>query len=192
MYFDPSGKDGYLGSNGEYFWFEKKTVDSFSDINHIEWTKVTSDKQKWDEAITIRDANIEALVSLSFDREQVSKDVKLYDESSPLFTKESKLLNPENYTKEWTAATNSETNKSDALTSKELGNTGFQLKYYPSKGGDDQANSLGIVKSNFFLHTIEAVKEKVERLLYKDKADSDPLYDMHVKNARAFLKESKK
>ena len=39
---------------------------------------------------------------------------------------------------------------------------------------------------------IEAGKEFVERILYKDKAESDPLYDMHVKNARAFLKESKK
>ena len=79
----------------------------------------------------------------------------------------------------------------DALTSGELGNTGFQLKFYPSKGGDPNANSLGIVKTNRLSHIIEAGLEKIERLIYKEKADNDPLYDMHVNNAQQYLKKSK-
>ena len=190
-YYDPKGLDGYEGSNGEYRWFDNMQVASFSDDSQVEWTRVSSDKQKWDEAIKIREANIEALVSLSFDKDQASQDVRLYSEESPLFTKESLLLNPEKYTKKWNNEFNSDTMSTDALTSGELGNTGFQLKFYPSKGGDPNANSLGIVKTNRLSHIIEAGLEKIERLIYKEKADNDPLYDMHVNNAQQYLKKSK-
>ena len=145
LFQDPTGPDGYYGSNGEYQWIDSMTANSFSDVNHVEWIKVTSDKNKWDEAMTIREANIEALTLLSFDKDQVSHDVKLYSEDSPLFTKESQLLNHERYTKGWESELNSETMKADALTSGEIDNTGLQLKFYSTKGGEMEANSLGLV-----------------------------------------------
>ena len=189
-YFDPKGLDGYSGSNGEYVWFDKMDVESFSDINHIQWTRVTSDKQKWDEAMTIREANIEALVSLGFDRTQSSQDVRLFDESSSLFTKESLLLNPEQYIATWEPSLNSATMKTDALTSNEVDGSGYQLKFYPQKGSDSSANSLGLIKANQFTHKVEAAIEAFERIVFGNQADNDPIYDMHVKNARGFLNRS--
>ncbi len=191
MYFDPQGLDGYSGSNGAYVWFEKMNAESFSDINHVEWTKVTSDKQKWDEAMTIRDANIEALVSLGFDREQVIQDVRLYNGDSPLFTKESHLLNPEQYVTSWKSNLNSATGKADALVSGKLFDASLQLKFYSVKGGIDNANSLGLVRFGVH-HFVEAGLEILERGLFPKKANEDPLYDMHLRNAQLYLNTKKK
>ena len=191
MFFDPQGLDGYSGSNGEYVWFDKKDVESFSDINHIEWKRVTSNKHNWDEAMIIRKANIEALVSLGFDRVQSSQDVKLFDESSSVFTKESRLLNPEHYTATWEPSLNSATMKTDALTSNEVDSSGYRLKFYSTKGSDSSANSLGLIKAGRFEHKVEAAIEAIERIIFSNKADNDPVYDMHVKNARGFLNRSK-
>jgi len=77
---DPNGEeiDGYEGSNGQYKWFDNHSEQSFTE-NSVIWTKVTENKDDWNEAMTVRDANIEGLVSLGFDKSQVEKDVRLYD-----------------------------------------------------------------------------------------------------------------
>ena len=186
--FDPDGKDGYVSNAGNYQWFWNMVTESFSDISGNSWTWVTNNKEKWDEAITIREANIEALVSLSYDRESVSKDVQLYSGDSPLFTKESYLQNAESYTKNWATAFNSATGAIDSFVSGEIGNSGLQLKFYPEKGGQREANSLGLVKTGIVLHPLEGFVEMFERVIFKDKADNDPLYDMHKNNAKQFLK----
>ena len=190
-YYDPDGRDGYFGSNFEYRWFDDKEGFSFCDEAGIEWSWVTDNKENWDEAITIRNANIEALVSLSFDRDDVSRDVRLYSPDSPLFTKESYLQNKELYTNGWATAFNSATRERDSFVSGEIGNSGFQLKFYLQKGALLETNSLGIVKSGLVLHSIEGVIERVERTVFKDRADNDPLYDMHVHNAKRFMKWKK-
>lgn len=186
--YDPDGRDGYVSNTGNYQWFWNMVTESFSDISGNSWTWVTNNKEKWDEAITIREANIEALVSLSYDRDDVSKDVQLYSGDSPLFTKESFLQNAESYTKNWATAFNSATGRIDSFVSGEIGNSGLQLIFYPEKGGQIEANSLGLVKTGIVLHPLEGFVEMLERIVFRDKADNDPLYDMHKNNAKQFLK----
>ena len=182
---DPNGEeyDGYEGSNGQYKWFDNHSEQSFSE-NGVKWTKVTENKSDWDEATAIRDANIEGLVSLGFDRSQAERDVRLYEGDNPLFTKESQLNNANNYTGSWESSYNS--GGETAYESPEIKNTGYSLKYYPTKNGGKKA--LGIVKRGILGHGLEGVLELLERKVYKQKADSDPLYDMHYRNARGLLK----
>ena len=187
LYVDPDGKDGYEGSHGEYRWFSNMENPSFCDTDGVEWTWITSSKEDWKEAMLIREANIEALVSLSFDRNIVSKDVRLYAGDSPLFTKESYLQNANSYINGWRAAFNSETGEMDSFVSGEIEHSGLQLKYYPQKGGVKQASSLGLVRTAPINHFWEGALERIERLLYLEKADTDPLYDMHVLNANRLL-----
>ena len=189
--FDPNGLDGYVSSRGEYKWFDDMTSMSFSDKNKTEWKRVTSERDKWDEAISIRQANIEALTDLGFDRDQVTKDVRLYNGDSPLFTKESHLMNPERYVANWESDINSATGKADALVSGEIIDTGLQLKFYSVKGDSDNANSLGLVRLGVY-HLVEAGLEFLERGLFPIKADDDPLYDMHLRNAQLYLNRKKK
>ena len=182
---DPNGEeyDGYEGSNGQYKWFDNHSEQSFSE-NGVKWTKVTENKSDWDEATAIRDANIEGLVSLGFDRSQAERDVRLYEGDNPLFTKESQLNNANNYTGSWESSYNS--GGETAYESPEIKNTGYSLKYYPTKNGGKKA--LGIVKRGILGHGLEGVLELLERKVYKQKVDSDPLYDMHYRNARGLLK----
>ncbi len=190
-YVDIDGQDGYVGSHGEYVWFNNKNDSFFHDDNGIEWTWVTDSKENWDEAIIIREANIEALVSLSFDLNAVSRDVRLYPGNSPLFTKESYLEHPELYVTKWKSALNSASGTYDAFVSGEIGNSGLQLKYYTKKGDQEMTNSLGLVKSKTIPHVYEGAVEWIERRLFKEVADMDPIYDMHVNNAKQFLKWKK-
>ena len=185
---DPKGKmlDGYEGSNGQYKWFDKHTEQSFKD-NNVIWTKVTDNKSDWREATTIRNANIEGLVILGFDREVVEKDVRLYDGNDPLFTKESKLNNANNYITDWMSAPNS--GGEEASQSPEIASTGYALKYYPTKNSG--FNSLGIVKTNKIGHAIEGFLEWLERKKHGNIADTDPIYDMHYYNALGLLKMNK-
>lgn len=66
---------------------------------------ITGDREKWNEAITIRKANIEGLSSLypNMSKEDIENDVRLYKADNPLFTKESKLNNINKYVSNWTA-----------------------------------------------------------------------------------------
>ncbi len=179
-YVDPSGKeyDGYEGSNGQYKWFENHSEKSFTE-NNVKWTKVTENKSNWEEATAIRDANIEGLVNLGFERSQVENDVRLYEGDNPLFTKESKLNNANNYIGFWKSSYNS--GGETAYESPEIKNTGYSLKYYPTKNGEQKA--LGIVKRGKLGHYFEGGMEWVERKIFNQKADKDPLYDMHYRNA---------
>ena len=184
---DPNGReyDGYEGSNGQYQWFDNHSEKSFTDNNNVTWSKVTNNRANWNEATTIRNANIEGLVSLGFNRSQVEKDVRLYNVDNQLFTKESKLNNAQNYTKEWTSAKNS--GGPMAAESPEINNSGYSLKFYPAKNGEK--NALGITRSDGFFHLIECGLELIERKIFKDYADKDPLYDMHYGNACGLLKD---
>ena len=187
LFIDPTGKDGYRGSNGDYKWFENKSEKtSFVDKNKTKWTWVTGNRDAWNEAITIRKANINALVLMGNDMEQVSKDVQLYPESSPLFTKESHLLDYSKYIEQWHESINSDSMGSEAWASGELESSGYELKFYPQKNGDPTANSLGLVQIGPS-HIFEAAIEFIERKLFGNNADNDPLYDMHLKNALGFL-----
>ena len=182
---DPNGAeyDGYEGSNGQYKWFDNHSEQSFTD-NNVNWTKVTDNRANWNEATTIRDANIEGLVSLGFDRNQVENDVRLYDGNNPLFTKESQLNNANNYIESWESSYNS--GGETAYESPEIKNTGYSLKYYPTKNGGEK--SLGIVKRGKIGHYFEGGMELAERKIFHQKADNDPMYDMHFKNACGLLK----
>ena len=51
----------------------------------------------------------------------------------------------------------------------------------------EKKKSLGIVKTGYMGHFIEGGLEKLERFIYSQKADNDPLYDMHYSNANALL-----
>ena len=75
----------------------------------------------------------------------------------------------------------------EAWVSGELESSGYELKFYRQKGGNPKANSLGLVKTGI-AHYYEAAIEFLERKLYGDQADDDPLYDMHLNNALGFLK----
>jgi RHS repeat-associated protein len=184
-YIDPTGMDGYDDGNGNYQWFDDKTDDTFIDDNNATWTKVSSDKNAWNQATTIRDAVVTGLVQLGNDEAEVKKDVGLFSGDSPLFTKEAKINNADKYTSDWTPKYNSDSKKDDALQSSEISKTGFALKYYPTKGGEK--NAIGIVKSNSLLHVFEAGMETIERKIWKSNATNDPLYDMHYNNARKLL-----
>lgn len=181
---DPNGEeyDGYEGSNGQYKWFDNHFEQSFSE-NGVKWTKVTDNKSYWDEATAIREANVEGLVSLGFDRSQAERDVRLYEGNNPLFTKESKLNNANKYTGSWKSSYNS--GGETAYESPEINNTGYSLKYYPTKNGGEKA--LGVVKRGL-AHHLEGGLEWLERKIFKQKADNDPFYDMHYRNARGLLK----
>ena len=186
---DPDGReyDGYEGSNGQYKWFDNHSEQSFID-NNVRWTKVTDNKADWNEATTIRNANIEGLVSLGFDRSQAEHDVRLYDGDNPLFTKESQLNNADNYIGSWERSYNS--GGETAYESPEINNSGYSLKYYPTKNGGNR--SLGIVNSGKVGHLIEGGMEWLERKIFGQKADTDPMYDMHFNNACGLLKSFNK
>lgn len=132
LFIDPDGRDGYEGSNGLYRWFDDRTGNNpFVDDDGTEWKWITDDRKAWNEAIVIREANIDALIMLNFNEKQVRTDVRLFPGTSALFTKESKLLNHEKYTEKWGRRFNSENFRRDAKESDDLGESGFRLKYYP-------------------------------------------------------------
>ena len=184
---DPDGMeiDGYKGSNGQYVWFANHTEKTFVDGNGVTWDKVTDNRHDWDEATTIREANVQALVCLGFNRKEVEYDVRLYDGDNTLFTKESQLLHPQKYISNWENAFNSEDESYTAKQSPTIKNTGYSLKFYSNKGGQKGSNSLGLVKTNELSHFFEGLFEKIESVL--PNSNSDPLYDMHYNNASGFL-----
>ncbi|MBQ3946162.1 MAG: RHS repeat-associated core domain-containing protein [Alphaproteobacteria bacterium] len=185
---DPDGCeiDGYYGSNNQYQWFDNHTEQSFVDENGVTWNKVTNNREAWNEAITIRIANIQGLENLGYDRSEAEHDVRLYNEENPLFTKVSHLLDPQKYITKWETAPNSD--EGNAKQSPEIKSTGFSLKYYPNKGGQKRANSLGIVQTSGLGHLFEAGMEAIEREICGSKADSDSLYDMHYNNATGLIR----
>lgn len=92
----------------------------------------------------------------------------------------------EAYTTDWDSAYNSYTHSYDAFTSPEIGNSGFQLKYYAAKEGGTDA--IGLVKENLEGHVIEWALELLDGYLrdHYNMAD-DFIYDMHLFNALNFM-----
>lgn len=184
-YTDPTGLYGYKNDDGDYQWFPNETADSFVDEAGRTWTYVAKDEHDFNEAVTIRDAVIAGLTSFDYAIEDVKKNVELYDESSPLFTKGAKLKEGSNYHSDWEeefSTGNDERNKYRAYQSPKIGNSNFALKYYEKKG--EEKNAICVVRSGLIQHCIEASIEMIERLFWGDKATNDPMYDMHYNNAQ--------
>jgi|BioPla2DNA2_1021312.scaffolds.fasta_scaffold53569_2 hypothetical protein len=121
--------DGYTDGPGNYKWFDNHTEASFIEGNTT-WNKVTNNRSEWNKATTIRDAVIIDLVMLGNNEESVNKDVELFSDDSPLFTKEVNLNNAEKCTSGWEPKFNSNTRRKDAFQSENLSNTGYALKFY--------------------------------------------------------------
>ena len=186
---DPNGReiDGYEGNNVQYQWFDNHTEQSFVDENGVIWNKVADDQNAWKETTSIREANIQGLVNWGYDIKDVENDVRLYNGDNPLFTKESHLLNPDKYISSRKKSYNSEGKGGITKTSPEIKGTEYSLKFYSEKGGQKNANSLGIVKSGIWGHLYEFARERYEEIMYPGTAVSDPSYDMHYDNARGLL-----
>jgi len=96
------------------------------------------------------------------------------------------LNNPESYISNWELAYNSYTNSYDAKESPEIGDSGFQLKYYAEKEGEIDA--LGLVKDGIVRHDLEAALEVIDGFL-RDNLNlaDDIIYDIHLFNALNFM-----
>lgn len=193
-YVDPNGEFAYKNEMGDYKWFDDQyTTASFKDEQGNNWTYVTDNQKKFNEAVTIRDAVIQGLsVLTNTSCDKLKQDVELFEQTSPLFTKEVKVVNPEKYICNWKDARNSDSNArktSKTRQSPNIGNTGYALKYYQDKGNSWDVNAMGVVKSSKIGHIFEAFLEKMERVIFKTRADDDPLYDMHVRNAENLLQK---
>ena len=155
-------------------------------INVAALNKSKSTFMPYHEQFIINLANLAALYELGGSLDYLKQDLDNYSINSSAYSKFSKLYNTGRYTTGWQPAYNSETGTYDALVSSEIGNSGFQLKLYSEKAGEN--NALGLVKSGFFEHNIEAALEYLERtVIEKFGLLDDFLYDMHFFNALNFM-----
>ncbi|MCC6721266.1 MAG: hypothetical protein IT243_03625 [Bacteroidia bacterium] len=185
---------GYRDQNGNYKWFYDKTDTSFIDEYNRKWTKVTENKEKWDRAVTIRNANICALLNLGFDTLKVLRDVQLLNENSILFTHFSKLENCQDYIFSWKNAFNSHCFKYNARKSSKIPMTDLALKFYLSKANTNNTATLGLVKRNFLKHCFEFTGEIIKKFKIKLRHLSPENYlknYMHLNNAIELLNEKK-
>ncbi|MCC8173889.1 MAG: hypothetical protein LIO65_05790 [Odoribacter sp.] len=131
-------------------------------------------------------ANIAALYDVGGELETMKQDLVNYPSNNALYTKYNKLNNPERYIAGWTSEFNSGGERT--YCSGEIRNSGFELKFYPTKNGE--VNALGLVKSNWAGHAIEAALEFLERkIVERTDKDDDFLYDMHLFNAVNFMND---
>ena len=198
-FIDPTGMsptDGYEDGKGNYVWFDNETAASFTDEYGKSWSKVTGKKGEWNEATTVRDANVKALVELGFNEKEAKQDVRLQPGDSKDFTKHSKLENQEKYTSKWEKALNSEDllngdlSKAFSRSAKqeEIPNSDYSLKFYPDKSGEKNINALGLIQSSFFPHVEEAAFEILDMVIRKVfNGRDDTLIDMHADNAWDYL-----
>ena len=185
---------GYKDKDGNYKWFDEKTDSFFTDDNNHNWIKVTENKDKWNKAMIIRNANIYALLDLGFDTMKVLKDVQLLSENSILFTRFSKLENYKDYVFYWKTAFNSTNFKFNALKSAKISETDLSLKFYNQKAHIANAAALGLVKKSFFEHFAEASIELIKKYRYKMNRMTIETYlknYMHLNNAIELLNERK-
>jgi len=191
---------GYTDNKGSYIWFDEHNEEVFKDKNKVEWNLVAVNKLAWEEAVLIRKANAIALISLGFDSTRVYTDIELFEESSTLFTKLSKLENYSGYVKGWERAYNSQSNSFSSKMSSHIEfenvKTRLVLKFYPTKGQNNPRNSIGLVKKGFIPHTFEAFLEVLEIIVKKIVGSNDPnsdlIYDMHLRNSKKLLRKDKK
>lgn len=140
----------------------------------------------YQEQFIISLANLAAMHELGKSLENLKTDLVNYSEGNSLYTKLNQLNNHAQYTTGWAAAFNSSTFSYDALVSQEIGNSGFQLKFYPEKDG--AINALGLIKDNLPEHIVEAALEFLEYIDVKYSGfPDDYLYDMHLFNAINFM-----
>ena len=133
-------------------------------------------------------ANIAALYELGNSIEGIQQDLCNYSTSSGLYTKYNKLNNYESYIDAWEVTYNSSANSDTAYVSIEIGESGFQLKFYPEKNGE--YNALGLVKASLGEHVIEAALEFLEYIDVKYAGfPDDYLYDMHLFNVLNFMND---
>ena len=185
---------GYRDANGNYKWFDYKKDTVFFDELNRKWTKVSENKEKWNRAITIRNANICALLNLGFDTMKVLRDVKLLNENSILFTHFSKLENFQEYILSWKTAFNSYNFKYNARKSSKIPKTDLSLKFYLQKANTSNSAALGLVKKNYFRHLFEFAVEILKKIELKTNRLSRENYlknYMHLNNAIELLNNKK-
>lgn len=195
-----NGSAGYTDSLGNYTWFNEVNDTLFADSSGQVWFKITENKELWDEAMTIRIANVQALIMLGFDSIKVSQDVFMYDEKSSLFTKLSHLTNNSVYVKDWEPSFNSETFQKDAKKSQRIKSstikTDLALKFYSRKANVDNVHAIGLNKKGIIKHGFEAGMEVLESIFKKiggnKNVHSDPIFDMHLRNAKRLLNKTNK
>lgn len=186
---------GYTDSLGRYKWLTNDMV-KYEMAEGKSWYLVSENKKLWQEAICIRNANIQALILLGFDSLTFHQDIFLYPENSVLFTKLSYLQNSYLYIGNWKKALNSEQMRKTAKKSKKLKvcdkSTRLVLKHYAFKAGD--VNALGIVRKGFIAHSFEASMELMDAfthlLFARRNPHQDLLFDAHIRNAKRLLKKS--
>lgn len=136
-----------------------------------------------DEDLVVLYANMLAMKELGLS----TKDIESYGPESSLYSKLSRLNNPQNYIKGWHKSFNSSSKKFDAFISPVIGNTGFALKYYSTKNGYNDA--IGLVKVNEIGHYVESSLEIEEAISVKFlNFQDDWLYDMHLNNSIQFIR----
>lgn len=185
---------GYKDKDGNYKWFDQKTDSFFVDENNRGWVKVTENKDKWNKAIIIRNANIFALLDLGFDTMKVLRDVQLLTENSILFTRFSKLENFQDYIFYWKSSFNSTNFKFNARKSGAISETDLSLKFYYKKANVANVAALGLVKRSFIKHIGEASREIIKKYRYKMNWITVEKYlknYMHLNNAIELLNERK-
>lgn len=185
---------GYKDKDGNYKWFDEKTDSFFVDETNRGWVKVTENKEKWNKAIIIRNANIYALLDLGFDTMKVLRDVQLLTENSILFTRFSKLENFQDYVFYWQNSFNSTNFKFNARKSGKISKTDLSLKFYYKKANVANAAALGLVKKGFIQHFSEATLEVLKKYRYKMNRRTFESYlknYMHLNNAIELLNQRK-
>ena len=135
-------------------------------------------------------ANMAALHYLGVSTETIKYDLVNFPTNSPLYTKLNKLNNHERYTAGWERMFCSYTGGRNALVSGQIGNSRFQLKFYPHKNG--KTNALGLIRRDGFgiPHMVQAALEALEALTVNNSSlfSDDFLSDMHLANALRFMR----
>ncbi len=170
---DPNGMldDGYEDGDGNYVWFNFRKEAQFKDKEGTTWSKVTDNKDRWNEAIVIREAVIDFLVQNEYDESFLRQNISLVGDS------ESDLFNKEVFSKtaitggivmdksKWEDDVYNSGGENAYQTKKDI--NGYDVKCYPDKNGE-KGPFMTIVTSNLALHTIDA---KMIKTLIKEKTN---------------------
>jgi RHS repeat-associated protein len=175
---------GYFNeAESRYVWFDTHEEESFTDESGKTWNLITENKEEWNQAITIREGNIQFLIDMGYDEERVRQNVLLLGGEHDYFTKFSQLTTAEDYVRDeqWDDEGFSITG-SGTISESTFSNRGFSIKYYQNKGEFQNINALGLVKSSFVSHVWETVWEILEIPL-----GDDVLFDMHFFNPFEYI-----
>ncbi len=152
---------GYVDSLGHYKWHSRRRDSVFVDEAGMKWRVWSGDSTRWTAAMTIYRANVKALLSLGYDTALVERQIRLFPDSSVLFDKLSRCLEPEHFVGTWRHALNSADMTFSSRKHPLAGHGGkYAIKWYPYKGGISHANGIGLVKSHLLAHVVEAVRSR--------------------------------